>query len=113
MGILAGTGTTDDEAVFVDIKTSWVIAGIGHGHDSVLSPGATQGDIVAAANIVEFNRITQENIDSFHFHGDPASYPVSAIPSHTERYPRRDNSAGPLPGPGKCRADDRAEGCNR
>lgn len=79
VGILAGTGTTDDEAVFVDIKTSWVIAGIGHGHDSVLSPGATQGDIVAAANIVEFNRITQENIDSFHFHGDPASYPVSAI----------------------------------
>ena len=79
VGILAGTGTADDEAVFVDIKTSWVIAGIGHGHDSVLSPGATQGDIVAAANIVEFNRITQENIDSFHFHGDPASYPVSAI----------------------------------
>lgn len=79
VGVLAGTGTADDEAVFVDIKTSWVIAGIGHGHDSVLSPGATQGDIVAAANIVEFNRITQENIDSFHFHGDPASYPVSAI----------------------------------
>ncbi|KAA0916361.1 ABC transporter permease [Aquicoccus porphyridii] len=79
VGVLAGTGTADDEAVFVDIKTSWVIAGIGHGHDSVLSPGATQGDIVAAADIVEFNRITQENIDSFHFHGDPASYPVSAI----------------------------------
>lgn len=79
VGVLAGTGTADDEAVFVDIKTSWVIAGIGHGHDGVLSPDETSGDIVAAADIVEFNRITQENIDSFHFHGDPANYPVSAI----------------------------------
>jgi putative ABC transport system permease protein len=79
VGVLAPTGTADDEAVFVDIKTSWVIAGIGHGHDGVLAEGATTGDIVASASIVEFNRITDANIDSFHFHGDPADYPVSAI----------------------------------
>lgn len=79
VGVLAPTGTPDDEAVFVDIKTSWVIAGIGHGHDGVLAEGTTAGDIVAAASIVEFNRITEDNIDSFHFHGDPADYPVSAI----------------------------------
>ena len=79
VGVFAPTGTADDEAVFVDIKTSWVIAGIGHGHDGVLAAGATSGDIVASASLVEFNRITQENIDSFHFHGDPSGYPVSAI----------------------------------
>ncbi|MDP5085641.1 MAG: ABC transporter permease [Yoonia sp.] len=79
VGVLAPTGTPDDEAVFVDIKTSWVIAGIGHGHDGVLAAGATSGDIVASAAIVEFNRITEENIDSFHFHGATADYPVSAI----------------------------------
>lgn len=79
VGVLASTGTADDEAVFVDIKTSWVIAGIGHGHDGVLAVDATAGDIVASASIVEFNRITEDNIDSFHFHGDPADYPVSAI----------------------------------
>jgi putative ABC transport system permease protein len=79
VGVLAPTGTADDEAVFVDIKTSWVIAGIGHGHDGVLAAGATSGDIVASASLVEFNRITPENIDSFHFHGDPSGYPVSAI----------------------------------
>lgn len=79
VGVLAPTGTADDEAVFVDIKTSWVIAGIGHGHDGVLAEGATSGDIVASAAIVEFNRITEDNIDSFHFHGDPSGYPVSAI----------------------------------
>ncbi|MFN2305678.1 MAG: ABC transporter permease [Paracoccaceae bacterium] len=79
VGVLAATGTADDEAVFVDIKTSWVIAGIGHGHDGVLAEDAGSEDIVASASIVEFNRITEDNIDSFHFHGDPADYPVSAI----------------------------------
>lgn len=79
VGVLAPTGTADDEAVFADIKTTWVIAGIGHGHDGVLAEGATSGDIVASASIVEFNRITEDNIDSFHFHGDPSGYPVSAI----------------------------------
>ncbi|KIN75004.1 ABC-type transport system, involved in lipoprotein release, permease component [Sulfitobacter noctilucae] len=79
VGVFAPTGTPDDEAVFVDIKTSWVISGIGHGHDGVMATGAEGEDIVAAASILEFNRITDENIDSFHFHGDPASYPVSAI----------------------------------
>lgn len=79
VGVLEATGTPDDEAVFVDIKTSWVISGIGHGHDGVLSTQATTGNVVAAASILEFNRITSDNIDSFHFHGDPASYPVSAI----------------------------------
>ena len=79
VGVYAATGTPDDEAVFVDIKISWVISGIGDGHDSVLSTDADSGDITAAASILEFNRITADNIDSFHFHGDPSTYPVSAI----------------------------------
>ncbi len=85
VGVLAATGTADDEAVFVDIKTTWIIAGIGHGHEDVApaadgaSAPVTAGDIVAPAAIVEYNRITPENIDSFHFHGDPESYPVSAV----------------------------------
>lgn len=81
VGVLAATGTPDDEAVFVDIKTSWVIAGIGHGHDDmVAAPGAdATARAVAAAQIVQFNRITPDNLDSFHFHGDPGTYPVSAV----------------------------------
>ena len=96
VGILAATGSPDDEAIFVDIKTAWVIAGIGHGHDDVVKPTAKQttrtpdgktiktteqapkGDVVAPANIVGFQRITPKNIESFHFHGDPASFPLSA-----------------------------------
>ena len=78
VGVLAPTGTPDDDAVFTDIKTAWVIAGIGHGHEDVVAPEATS-DVVAAAATVEYHRITPGNIDTFHFHGDPASYPVSAV----------------------------------
>lgn len=79
VGVLAPTGTPDDEAVFVDIATTWVISGIGHGHEGVVAADADTDEVVANAAIVEFNRITPDNIDSFHFHGDPASYPVSGV----------------------------------
>lgn len=79
-GVLAPTGTADDEAVFTDIKTAWVIGGIGHGHEDVITAAeAEAGNVTANAALVQFNRITEENIDSFHFHGDPGDYPVSAI----------------------------------
>ncbi|PWJ17540.1 ABC transporter permease [Jannaschia seohaensis] len=77
VGVLAPTGTPDDDAVFVDIKTAWVIAGIGHGHDDILAEG--EDAAAAAARAVQYARITPENIDSFHFHGDPATYPVTAV----------------------------------
>lgn len=86
VGVLAPTGGPDDGAIFVDIKTAWVIAGIGHGHDD---PGAVpgegmvleqgEGNVVAGAALPTFTEITPANIDSFHFHGDPAAYPVSAV----------------------------------
>ena len=81
VGILAPTNTPDDEAVFVDIKTTWVIAGIGHGHEDVVTAAdlAAGADLTAAAGILQYQRITPENIDSFHFHGDTDDYPVSAV----------------------------------
>lgn len=79
-GVLATTGTPDDHVLFTDIKTSWVIAGIGHGHDDVIAPDdATKANVTANAALMQFNRITNDNIDSFHFHGSPDSYPVSAV----------------------------------
>ncbi len=77
VGVLAPTGSDDDRAVFVDIKTAWVIAGIGHGHADVVA--AEGGVAVADAAIVEHRRITADTIDSFHFHGDPAAFPVTAV----------------------------------
>ena len=37
VGVLAPTNTPDDQAIFVDIKTAWVIQGIGHGHEDVVT----------------------------------------------------------------------------
>lgn len=79
VGVLERTGTPDDEAVFVDIRTAWVIAGIGHGHEDVVAGADRGAEVVAAADVVAYQRITPQNIDSFHFHGDQADFPVSAV----------------------------------
>lgn len=72
-GVLAPSGTADDEAVFVDVKTAWLIAGIGHGHDANASSAAS-------AKLVKTHlEITPKNIKSFHFHGDPKTHPLTAI----------------------------------
>ncbi len=84
-GILEPTGTPDDDAVFVDIKTAWVIAGLAHGHDDVVRAGdekvlRREGEnVVANAALLSYTEITEENRASFHFHGDEGNYPVDAI----------------------------------
>ena len=84
-GILARSFSPDDEAVFVDVKTAWIIDGIGHGHDDVTKVDPSllldkgKKEIVASAAVTSFTEITDENINTFHFHGDPADFPLSAI----------------------------------
>ena len=85
VGILSPINTPDDEAVFVDMKTAWVIAGLAHGHTDVTAPEAEsgvlerqEGNVVANASVLSHTEITPENIDSFHFHGDPDTFPVDA-----------------------------------
>lgn len=74
VGVLAPSGGPDDQAIFVDVKTTWVIQGVGHGHDDVVgAPGA------AAAGVAQFREITPQNVESFHFHGDPGAYPLTAV----------------------------------
>jgi putative ABC transport system permease protein len=85
-GILRPTGTPDDRAVFVDLKTAWVIDGLGHGHQDV-----TQSDdddlilernansVAVSPKVFQYNRITPENLQSFHFHGSTAEFPVSSL----------------------------------
>jgi len=85
-GILAPSGTPDDRAVFVDVKTAWIIKGLAHGHEDAREADASQvlsqeGDgreVVLNASVVEYNEITEENIGGFHFHGDPGGFPLSA-----------------------------------
>ena len=75
-----------DQAVFVDLKTAWVIQGLVHGHQDMDAPEAASGvlkregdTITANASVVQYNEITPDNVDSFHFHGGMDGYPISAI----------------------------------
>lgn len=85
VGILAPTGSPDDSAIFVDLKTAWIIEGLGHGHQDAEATSEEQrlasedGSVKLNASVVEYNEITAENAASFHFHGDLSDYPVSAI----------------------------------
>jgi len=85
-GVLKRAHTSDDLAVFVDIKTAWVIQGLGHGHEDVsvskdtsVIMDRTNSNVVASPKLMQYNEITDANIDSFHFHGDASQYPVSAV----------------------------------
>lgn len=86
VGVLAESGTPDDQAIFVDLKTAWVIAGIGHGHTDLDQPEASgfvserdQDTITANPAVFTYNEITPENMDSFHFHASREELPVTAI----------------------------------
>jgi putative ABC transport system permease protein len=86
VGVAAHSGTPDDEAIFVDVKTAWVVEGLGHGHRDLAGPGSDalvlareDGRITANAAVVEYNEITADNQASFHFHGDLDDHPVSAV----------------------------------
>ena len=86
VGVLRRAHTPDDRAVFVDVKTAWVVQGLVHGHedlgrsnDASVIIDRTKTNVVASAKVVEYTEITEQNIDSFHFHGDPAQYPLSGL----------------------------------
>ena len=85
-GVLGFSDTPDDDAIFVDLKTAWVIEGFAHGHEDLADPAAAAGvlrregnRITANASVVQYNEITDANIDSFHFHGDADEFPITAV----------------------------------
>ncbi len=84
-GVLAPTGTEDDTVVFVDLQTAWVLEGIGHGHSETngpvnVPPGANvRPHSASTSNLRSHSDVTDENQDSFHFHGNEADFPLSAI----------------------------------
>ncbi|NQT13354.1 MAG: hypothetical protein HQ582_11430 [Planctomycetes bacterium] len=86
VGVLKPTGTPDDLAVFVDVKTTWIIEGLAHGHQDLSRAEAATAvlrkegsKIIGNASVVEYNEITPENVSSFHFHGDPATFPLTTV----------------------------------
>jgi len=85
-GVLEKSHSADDLAVFVDVRTVWIIEGLGHGHedlkkvvDKSVLLAAEQNSITANAKLNHFTEITAGNRSSFHFHGDTSSYPITAV----------------------------------
>lgn len=86
-GILETSRTPDDEAVFVDLKTHWILEGLGHGHEDVDSLDEDNGKILkrtentvtTSSAIIPYLDINETNQDSFHFHADTETLPISAI----------------------------------
>ena len=86
VGILKSNQTSDDSTIFVDLKTTWIIEGLGHGHLDLAKSGTPdvilkqdEGNIAANAKLQEYNEITPENLDAFHFHGQKKNFPLTAI----------------------------------
>lgn len=87
-GVLAPSGGADDSVVFTDVRTAWVIDGIGHGHMEIAAGQAGNlldrgrsgdGNLVATGKVANYQEITEANRGSFHFHGDRAAYPLTAV----------------------------------
>ncbi len=86
-GVLAPSYSPDDDVIFIDLKTAWIIDGIGHGHQKLTDDSVDEGilleknesSVTASAAVLPFTEITPENIDSFHFHGREETFPISAV----------------------------------
>jgi len=85
-GILKKTHTSDDLGIFVDLKTAWVIEGLGHGHtdvtktrDSTVILNRTDSNVTANAKLEHYMEITEDNINTFHFHGGIENNPITAV----------------------------------
>ncbi|MCH2160485.1 MAG: hypothetical protein MK085_01290 [Phycisphaerales bacterium] len=85
VGVLAPADGPDDEAVFTDLRTTWVVQGLGHGHEDLakavdpeLILGKTENGIIGSAKVREYVEFDETTIDSVHFHGDQDEFPVTA-----------------------------------
>lgn len=86
VGVLKESHSPDDRAIFTDMKTTWVIEGLGHGHEDLAKSedksvllGVEGGNYIANAKLFHYNTISTDNVDEFHFHGEQAGFPVTAV----------------------------------
>jgi len=85
-GVLKESHSPDDRAIFTDMKTTWVIEGLGHGHEDLAKSedksvllGVEEGNYIANAKLFQYNTISADNVDEFHFHGGQSDFPVTAV----------------------------------
>ena len=84
-GILEKTDTEDDGMIFSDLRSGWIMSGHFHGHGTPLELGddyilnAEENIATMRQNVITYTEVTEENIRSFHFHGDQAELPLTAV----------------------------------
>jgi putative ABC transport system permease protein len=84
-GVLAPSGTADDNAIFTDYKMEWMILGIMHGHadattvNTNLLLGRNATNVAVSDAVLPYQEIDETNMDLFHVHGDEGAFPVTAI----------------------------------
>ncbi|MDX1389361.1 MAG: ABC transporter permease, partial [Acidobacteriota bacterium] len=73
-GVLAFSDSADDDAIFVDVKTTWIIEGRVHGHQDLSSPGAAPAELKRDRNrnkhnasYVHINQNTPVNGHTFQY----------------------------------------------
>ena len=86
VGILEIANTSDDQAIFTSLKTTWVIQGLGHGHEDLeivsdpsIIMNSNETNITATSKLKIYQEINSDNSDKIHFHGDPSDYPISSM----------------------------------
>lgn len=85
-GVLEPAESPDDEAIFCDLRTSWIIAGHGHVHQEVSEQadpnvlmGSKDGRPIASAAVTSATELTPELLSTLHFHSELSELPVQAI----------------------------------
>lgn len=86
VGVLAETGSADDAAVFASLETVWIAEGLGHGHadartqdpERVMTRDGDRG-VVLDSGVFEYQEVTPQNVETFHFHDAAGELPVTAI----------------------------------
>lgn len=85
-GVLAESHSADDDAIFVDVKTAWLIEGIAHGHEDLVTTKEAiniqekqAGNVVGSKAVPMYAEVTDRNLASFHFHGEADDFPLSAV----------------------------------
>ncbi len=96
VGVLAPTGTSDDEAIFVDLETAWLLEGFAHGHDDArtierpdLVIAKMDGKVALSQALLTYQEVTDANAASFHIHGSRDAFPLTAV----LLYPNDDRAA--------------------
>ncbi len=98
-GVLAPTGGPDDDAILVDVKTTWAVEGLLHGHAPVTkkdSVVATDENMEASLSIFMFTEITPESLPTFHLHGTSADWPLTGVLIFPKDDRARDQALGDL-----------------